>query len=579
MTESPFHAGEQRVQELLGVRGQIEPWARKVVRPFLPVEHRAFFSALPYVIAAARDAEGRPWATLLPGSPGFIDSPDAETLVIEGGPVAGDALHGQLAPGTDLGLLGIELATRRRNRVNGRVRESGEGRIVFGVDQSFGNCPQYISEREWRVVRSQERAPLRRQADRLSPATMLRIRSADTFFIATGHRESADASCSRDDPRFGMDASHRGGAPGFVSVEDDRTLVIPDYAGNNHFNTIGNLVMDPRAGLLFVDFESGGLLQLTGRAEIEWDSNAASRFPGAQRLIRFVVEEVVELEEALPLRWGRASESARALRVVEKTRESRDVVSFVFEGVDGRPLSEFSPGQHLPIELVLPDEDEPSSRTYSLSNAPGANRYRISVKREEQGRVSRHLHDEVEVGDRLRARPPAGDFVLAESRRPIVLVSAGIGVTPLLSMLHGLVDAADLRPVWFVHGARDGAHHALAEEVRSLATRSTHVSTHVAYSRPRPEDRRGRDFDSEGRVTGALIERVLPVSVSELEADFYLCGPVSFMASVQGDLEERGVSSECIHSESFGPTIIQSGDSARDPSVEPSVDVSRRSAH
>lgn len=559
MTESPFHAGEQRVQALLGVRDQIEPWARKVVRPYLPEEHRAFFSALPYVVAAARDGEGRPWATLLPGSPGFIDSPDPETLVIGAGPVEGDALHGQLAPGAELGLLGIELATRRRNRVNGRVRTSDEGEIVFGVDQSFGNCPQYITEREWRLVSSEGGRPLRRQSNRLSPSAMLRIRSADTFFIATGHSGFVATTRGAEDPRFGMDVSHRGGARGFVSVEDDRTLVFPDYAGNNHFNTIGNLVMDPRAGLLFVDFESGGLLQLTGRAEIEWDASAASQFPGAQRLIRFVVEEVVELEAALPLRWGSGRESVQALRIVQKVRESRDVVSFVFEGLDGHSVAEFAPGQHLPLELKLPEADEPTTRTYSLSNAPGENRYRISVKREVHGRVSRHLHDEVEVGDRLYARAPAGDFVLAESRRPIVLVSAGIGVTPLLSMLHGLVASGDPRPVWFLHGARDGAHHALAEEVRSLVQGRANVTTHVAYSRPRAEDRRGRDFDSEGRVTGELIERVLPMSPGELDADFYLCGPVSFMAAVQTDLERRGVSSERVHTESFGPGIVPSG--------------------
>ncbi len=543
MTDSPFHEGEQAVQERLGVREGIEPWARKVIRPDLPAEHRKFYAGLPYLIVAARDESGRPWATIVAGAPGFVSSPDPSTLLIDGEPVKGDALDGRLTPGTELGVLGIELATRRRNRVNGRVRGSGGGAIVLAVDQSFGNCPQYISEREWRRVSAEAMEPVRHRSERLTSRLAERIRAADTFFIATGHRDSGE------DVTFGMDASHRGGAPGFVEVVDDRTLVFPDYAGNNHFNTIGNLVLDPRAGLLFVDFESGGMLQLTGQAEIDWDSEQLARFPGARRLIRFSLDEAICLEDALPLRWDSAAESMRDLRLVEKTRESADVVSFVFEAEDGKPLADFAAGQHLPIEVLTTDRDEPAKRTYSLSNAPGQNRYRISVKREALGAVSRHLHDAIEVGSRLSARAPAGDFILDHEQRPVVLVSAGIGVTPMVSMLHSLTASPESRSIWFVHGARDGEHHALAAEVRKLSRSSEAVHTHVSFSRPRAADRKGRDFDAKGRVTGALLESLLP----DLDAEFYLCGPIAFMAELQTALEQLGVSSKQIHSESFGP--------------------------
>jgi hypothetical protein len=541
--ESPFHAGEQAVQERLGVREGIEPWARKVVRPYLPEEHRAFYAALPYVVAAARDAAGRPWATLLAGAPGFIGSPDSETLLIDGGPVPGDALRGSFVSGADVGLLGIELATRRRNRVNGRVRTSDQDGIVFAVDQSFGNCPQYISEREWRLVSNEQAQPASIRTDRFSPELAARIRAADTFFIATGHRDEGE------DATFGMDASHRGGAPGFVEVVDERTLVIPDYAGNNHFNTIGNLVLDPRAGLVFVDFETGGMLQLTGRAEIDWDSEEIDRHPDARRLIRFTLEEAIWLEEALPLRWHSATESVRDLRLVEKTRESADVVSFIFEANDGEPLADFVAGQHLPIEILLSGRDESVTRTYSLSNGPGDRRYRISVKRESRGAVSRHLHDSLEVGTVVSARVPAGDFVLDHGQRSVVLVSAGIGATPMVSMLHALLRSPESRPVWFVHGARDGEHHALAREVRALAEASAVVRSHVSFSRPLPEDLEGRDFDTKGRVNAQLLQSILP----DLDAEFYLCGPIAFMADLQTELEQFGVPSDQIHSESFGP--------------------------
>ena len=156
---SPFHRGEQEVQARLGVR-DIEAWARKVVRPFLPEEHRAFHTALPFLVAAARDARGHPWATLLAGPTGFVTSPDPRTLVIGARPVAGDALEGALTEGADLGLLGMEFATRRRNRVNGRVVGDGAEGLRFSVDQTFGNCPQYISERHWHPARpAPHRAP------------------------------------------------------------------------------------------------------------------------------------------------------------------------------------------------------------------------------------------------------------------------------------------------------------------------------------------------------------------------------------------------------------------------------------
>lgn len=535
---SPFHAGEQRIQERLGVR-DIEDWARKVVRSYLPEEHRAFYTALPFLVAAARDARGRPWATLLAGGQGFVTSPDSRSLRIDAQPVPGDALEGALGGGGDLGLLGIEFATRRRNRLNGRVARDGSGALVCSVDQSFGNCPQYVRERGWRRVED-ESPGARLRSRRLTPRQRAWIAGADTLFIASGYRGEGES------PTFGMDASHRGGDPGFVRVDGDARLVFADYAGNNHFNTIGNLVLDPRAGLCFVDFSTGSLLQLTGRTTIDWDSDAVARFPGARRLVIFDVEEVVELPAALPLRWDAGAEPVRSLRLIEKVRESDEVTSFVFEARDGGSLPDFEAGQHLPIELEVPRAGAPVRRTYSLSGAPGAGRYRISVKREPQGTASRHLHDRVEPGAIISAHRPAGDFVLGCSECPVVLVSAGIGMTPLVSMLHALAAEESERPVWFVHGARDGRHHPLAREVRETAAKRAGIQVHVAYSRPRPED---TGYDSVGRVDGTLLARLVP----EKKAHYYLCGPLAFMATIQSDLERRGVRPGHIHTESFGP--------------------------
>lgn len=537
---SPFHDGERQVQTRLGV-SDIEDWARKVVRPYLPAQHREFHTAQPFLIAAARDAQQRPWVTLLNGPEGFVTSPDPRALNIDAKPSPGDALHDRFIAGADVGILGIELESRRRNRVNGRIQGDGAGALVFAVDQSFGNCPQYIREREWRRV--EDNVPGRPQrGSQLTAVQRDWVTQADTFFIASGHRGGGESAS------FGMDASHRGGEPGFVSVESGTRIVFPDYAGNNHYNTIGNLVLDPRIGLLFVDFASGSLLQITGRASIDWDSEAVAKSPGARRLVAIDIEEIIELPAAVPLRWEADAGSVRSLRLVEKIAESDEVTSFLFEARDGAALPPFEAGQHLPIALNFPGLPQTIERTYSLSAAPDNARYRISVKREPHGVASNLLHDTIEPGAILDARKPSGDFVLPKDDRPLVLISAGVGVTPMVSMLHALTDSGDKRPVWFVHGARDGAHHPLASEVQTLIARHPNAKRHVAYSRPRPEDRSGIDYDSAGRIDDALLAGL----EDSADANFLICGPVEFMAEIQSNLESIGVPTTFIFTESFG---------------------------
>ena len=341
---SPFHKGEHAVQQRLGVREAIEPWARKVVRPYLPEEHRTFFAELPFVVAAARDERGRPWATIVAGRPGFVASPDPRTLVVGAGLVPGDALENALRPGADVGLLGIQLETRRRNRANGRVRRRGAGELWLDIDQSFGNCPQYISQRAWQPAAQPALPAPRRAGDRLEARQRRWIGAADTLFVATGHRGEGE------DWSFGMDVSHRGGPAGFVHLEDDCTLVIPDYAGNNHFNTIGNLLLDPRAGLLFVDFEGGSLLQLTGRSEIDWTEDQAARFPGAKRLIRFHLEEQIIAGRLKPRQRLVEEEIAREMSV------SRSPIREALRALERDGLVTLTPGRGACVADLTPEE-------------------------------------------------------------------------------------------------------------------------------------------------------------------------------------------------------------------------------
>ena len=301
---SPFHEGEQLIQERVGVRERAERQGRRFIRDHMPEQHREFYAQLPCLLVGSVDADGRPWASLLAGSPGFVRAPDPRTLVIGRAPEIGDPLAHNLALGVPLGILGIEFATRRRNRMNGRVVDLGPGDFAVAVDQSFGNCPKYIQRREPRSASAPPRTALGGPVKELGaldePARRL-IAAADTFFIATQASPGGDAHIA------GVGVSHRGGPAGFVRVDDAATLTWPDFVGNAFFNTIGNLLLNPRAGLLFIDFETGDRLWLTGRVEILWDAPEQQAFEGAERLLRFSLEAALRLAEALPLRWERCA--------------------------------------------------------------------------------------------------------------------------------------------------------------------------------------------------------------------------------------------------------------------------------
>jgi predicted pyridoxine 5'-phosphate oxidase superfamily flavin-nucleotide-binding protein len=270
MGAGPFHRGELEAQRLAGVGA-----AGGGIRPFLTEQLREFFRDLPFVVVGALDGD-QPLATVLTGAPGFIASPDAATLAIATPIDRSDPAQRAIVPGAAVGLIGIDLATRRRNRANGVVRASDERGYVLGVEQAFGNCPSYIHQRK--VKLEVAHAPVE-TFSRLDEVARSAIAAADTFFVATASREQ----------KGGVDVSHRGGPPGFVHVDGD-TLTIPDYRGNRYFNTFGNLVLNPRAALLFIDFATGELLEVHGTTEIVWDGPELHQFLAAERLWRVHVE-------------------------------------------------------------------------------------------------------------------------------------------------------------------------------------------------------------------------------------------------------------------------------------------------
>ena len=298
-TESPFHAGELAIQGRMGTQAKMDRQGRQMIREYLPDQFRQFFPQLPYIIVGTVDATGSPWASILVGEPGFLSSPDDRTLHIAAKPLFGDPFTNTLAERIDIGLLGIELHTRRRNRVNGTVTAIDSDRFEVQVRQSFGNCPKYIQTRMFELIEQDSATPQSiHQFPILVSEERATIAAADTFFIATAYQNTSAGIAS------GVNVSHRGGKPGFVRLDDDCTLTVPDFSGNCQFNTFGNLELNPRAGLLFVDFDGGNLLYLTGTAEVIWEGAQINDYEGAERLFRFHLDCGYRVGGSLPLRWS-----------------------------------------------------------------------------------------------------------------------------------------------------------------------------------------------------------------------------------------------------------------------------------
>jgi ferredoxin-NADP reductase len=239
----------------------------------------------------------------------------------------------------------------------------------------------------------------------------------------------------------------------------------------------------------------------------------------------------------------------RELTVTAITPESDSVISIRLEDPKGARLPAARPGQYLTLR-VRPDVEQGSLlRNYSLSGPPDGGFYRITVKREQDGAASSYLHTRVVVGDRFDVAAPRGTFILDRTQAPVLLISAGIGATPVLAMLQALAEEHSDREIWWLHGARSSRGHPFAAETKALLAGLSNVSAHVYYSRPGPDDIQGRDYDSAGRLTASALAELQPPR----EAEAYLCGPTPFMDEISAGLAAAGTDASHIHTEPFGP--------------------------
>lgn len=598
MTLRPvFHSGELAVQEKLGIAEKMDRLGRRVIRDYMPAQHREFYQQIPMAFLGHTDVNGRPWASVLSGQAGFIQSPDEHKLSFNIQPFQGDPLATALETANrekpvQVGMLGIELPTRRRNRLTGEISNVGDGGFDLRVHTTFGNCPQYIQTREPSFIDDNVAGDIV-EFSQFNQQTQSFIQNADTFFVASSNQST---SSSADNPDIdGADVSHRGGKSGFVRVDNTTTLTIPDYLGNFHFNTLGNFLVNPKAGLLFIDFDTGDVYTVTGRAEIVWESDEIEHFTGAERLWRFHLEQGYLLERALPLRWqfneyspnsllagnwqeAQAKADAEALsnawrdyQIFNIQDEGEAIRSFYMRPIEGS-IPAFKPGQFATIQCRI--NDSPVIRTYTASSAPNDDFLRISVKREmarepdaPDGLMSNHLHQKIKVDDVVQLKAPTGQFYLDTSeKRPAVLLAGGVGITPMISIARQVLSEGTRtrhsRTLYVFTSFRTKAQQAFENELRQISEASNgNIQAFHAISCPEEHLKPGEDYQAKGQIDKALLQSVLPLD----RYDFYLCGPGPFMQAMYDTLRSMAVPDCAIFAESFGPASL-----TRDKSVEAS---------
>jgi predicted pyridoxine 5'-phosphate oxidase superfamily flavin-nucleotide-binding protein len=393
---SPYHRGEQMVQEKAGAREFAERIGRQVIRDFMTQQHRDFYATLPFIFAGSLDAAKRPWASILWGPPGFISSPDPQRLQVRARPAAGDPLRENLKTGAPVALVGVQFETRRRNRLTGWVEHAGDHGFDLAVGQSFGNCPQYIQARQPHFVAapdaltSPQGSPAPEGALLSGRAQALIMRS-DTFFIA-----SASPHAGVSDPVEGADVNHRGGRQGFVQVTTEQGTIgyhLARLRRQFRFQYSWKYHGQPGRGTPVRRLRERATCSASpAKQSCSGRRPDARTLRGAERLVQLTVEEGVYIAGALPLRWGppeyatqlsRTGVWGEALRdrqlqtlatqyrpfVIERTEdESATVRSFFLAPADGLDLLPHLPGQFLPIAIEARKRLAEVRRTYTISN-------------------------------------------------------------------------------------------------------------------------------------------------------------------------------------------------------------------
>ncbi len=303
-TDIVFHDGEIEIHDRLKIKDSMQGKGKTMISFEMSFALQIFYHLQSMVFVGSIDNEGYPWSSIMIGKPGFLKASDSTTLCINATPIEGDPLQDNISAGKFIGTLTTELNNRkRRGRVNGVVIPSSDNKcITLSVSQAYSNCSKYIQTREVNSSDNQVENPQIKNTistnDFLTASQISFIEKADTFFLSSYYITDTPNSS------HGADISHRGGNPGFVKVGDKKQLTFPDYKGNNAFNSMGNILKNTVAGLLFINFETGTTLQITGNTETVTEPSELEKFRGAKRLVILSVAKVVEIDNAINRRWS-----------------------------------------------------------------------------------------------------------------------------------------------------------------------------------------------------------------------------------------------------------------------------------
>ena len=561
-TPTSFHHGELIAQDKAGTQGVAAELAaanRNTLN--FSANHDAFVATQSFAVMSYVDLDsGCVWVTPLFGKEGDITAVTESEVVVSANCIPANDMLNFVQPETPLSLLGIDLKKRIRHRINGTasvMQDKGKIDLSFKVTEYAPNCPKYINRREI-IYDANNADPINRSAPRQERTT---ITKADQTFI-----ESMDTLwIGSYAPSVGADCNHRGGKPGFIRVTSPSTIEWPEYRGNGMFFTSGNLEVHDRAGVTLVDFETGSLIQMTGRAVVDWSHDG--RYEVASRTIIFTVERLIHIPNVTSHRWKRLdyspynptisgtqslvgdNEYPKTATLVKIVEETENVKTFRF--VVSRRIS-FLPGQYATFEFKnIPGGSVSEVRTWTLSETPnsisGDNTLDITVKRVPQGLVTNWLHDHAELGLEVTLNGIQGEMTAitldADTQTPIVpkhllLLSAGIGITPNLAMVRGIgtFSLQEQTNITMVHIERHEEDLISQQELLRRSKNYPNFSYTTIIS------------SKQGRLTKESLQKL--VLNSERQHAF-ICGPTLFMNDMTEHLVSIGVPAANIYTESF----------------------------
>jgi ferredoxin-NADP reductase/predicted pyridoxine 5'-phosphate oxidase superfamily flavin-nucleotide-binding protein len=542
--QSLFHQGELDVQALAN-EADIAQRNSKVVSQHIIKGALPFVAQQHMAVVSSTDENEQIWTSVLFGEPGFISAANDQQILINPQHIvkqSADPLWRNIATNSQVGLLIIELSTRRRLRINGNISVLANGQYQVTVAQAYPNCPKYIQRRQPALspeVLTYE-TPASILGETLTGAHLDMISRSDSFFVGSGVRHHHN------------DASYRGGAPGFVKVSKKNQLRIPDYKGNSMFNTLGNIQSNPKVGLVFIDFERNKLLQLTGEAKILWDQiDNKNDTGGTKRYWYFNVKHWQETKLPEGLNWtffdysphNPKPESVNefALKVSAIEQKSEHIKLFKLTSANGSALPAFEPGSHLPIEVSLPNNKK-ALRHYSITSSSIDNRfYEIAVQQEiHGGGGSKYMHEQLRIGHQVKTKLPVNDFSLTSPDKHHILIAGGIGITPIFSMLRQLVENNESFELHY--SVKTSADAIFTEEIEALAGRNAHFY-----------------FTQAPNATRLDLQTLL--ATEKKSSHVYICGPVRMIQSAIEKAANNNWLKNHIHFESFG-NAIQKNDQA-----------------